>query len=72
MFPNQFEYHRPDSLGAATALLAANLYSALRTLDAAAVDMIFARTFREESGLTTAIHDRLRRAAAGRIVHLDG
>src|SRR3954451_18305598 len=24
MFPNQFEYHRPDSLGAATALLAAN------------------------------------------------
>jgi L-threonylcarbamoyladenylate synthase len=55
-----------------TALLAANLYSALRTLDAAAVDMIFARTFREESGLTTAIHDRLRRAAAGRIVHLDG
>jgi len=24
VFPNQFEYHRPDSLGAATALLAAN------------------------------------------------
>jgi len=48
--------------------LAANLYSALRTLDAAAVDMIFARTFREPSGLTVAVHDRLRRAAAGQVV----
>jgi L-threonylcarbamoyladenylate synthase len=50
------------------ARLAANLYSALRALDAEQVDLIFARTFADESGLGAAIHDRLRRAAAGRIV----
>ena len=50
------------------ATLAANLYSALRALDAEQVDLIFARTFADESGLGAAIHDRLRRAAAGRIV----
>jgi voltage-gated potassium channel Kch len=43
--------------------LAANLYSALRTLDAAGVDLILARTFVDQFGLTVAIHDRLRRAA---------
>lgn len=51
--------------------LAANLYNALRTLDAA-VDVILARTFPDQSGLTVAIHDRLRRAAAGRVVQVTG
>lgn len=53
-------------------VLAFNLYNALRTLDANGVDLILARTFQDESGsesgLMTAIHDRLRRAAAGHIV----
>jgi L-threonylcarbamoyladenylate synthase len=53
------------------AALAANLYTALRTLDAAGVDLILARTFANQSGLTVAIHDRLRRAAAGRVVRVD-
>jgi L-threonylcarbamoyladenylate synthase len=53
------------------AALAANLYNALRTLDAAGVDLILARTFVDQSGLTVAIHDRLRRAAAGRTVQVD-
>ena len=48
--------------------LAVNLYNALRTLDAEGVDVILARTFADESGLAIAIHDRLRRAAAGRII----
>jgi L-threonylcarbamoyladenylate synthase len=51
-------------------LLAANLYNTLRSLDAEGVDVIFARTFADESGLALAIHDRLRRAAAGRIVRV--
>ena len=50
--------------------LAANLYNTLRSLDAAGVDVILARTFADESGLAAAIHDRLRRAAAGRIVRV--
>jgi L-threonylcarbamoyladenylate synthase len=50
--------------------LAANLYNALRSLDAEGVDVIFARTFADESGLAAAIHDRLRRAAAGRIIRV--
>jgi L-threonylcarbamoyladenylate synthase len=53
------------------AALAANLYNALRTLDAAGVDLILARTFKDQSGLSVAIHDRLRRAAAGRVVQVD-
>jgi L-threonylcarbamoyladenylate synthase len=53
------------------AVLAFNLYNALRTLDANGVDVILARTFEGESGLMTAIHDRLRRAAAGRILRVD-
>jgi L-threonylcarbamoyladenylate synthase len=53
------------------AALAANLYNALRTLDASGVDLILARTFANQPGLTVAIHDRLRRAAAGRIVRVD-
>ena len=51
--------------------VATNLYNALRTLDSSGVDVIFARTFTDQSGLTVAIHDRLRRAAAGRIVRVD-
>ena len=59
-------------LGAETdvASLAANLYNALRVLDEAGVDLILARTFVDHSGLTVAIHDRLRRAAAGRMVQV--
>lgn len=48
--------------------VAARLYDALRELDAAGVDVIFARSFPDDSGLGVAIQDRLRRAAAGRIV----
>jgi len=50
--------------------LAANLYHALRALDASGVDVILARAFTDQSGLIVAIHDRLRRAAAGRIVRV--
>jgi L-threonylcarbamoyladenylate synthase len=53
------------------AAVAANLYNALRTLDDAQVDLILGRTFADEPGLAVAIHDRLRRAAAGRIVRVD-
>jgi L-threonylcarbamoyladenylate synthase len=53
------------------ASLAANLYNALRVLDEWGVDLILARTFVDHSGLTIAIHDRLRRAAAGRMVRVD-
>jgi len=48
--------------------VASRLYSALRDLDAAGVDVILARGFPALSGLGVAIADRLRRAAAGRIV----
>lgn len=50
--------------------LAANLYNALRVLDAEGVDVILARTLADGSGLVAAIHDRLRRAAAGRIIRV--
>jgi L-threonylcarbamoyladenylate synthase len=50
-------------------VIAANLYDALRRLDDLSVDLILARTFSSSSGLSVAIQDRLRRAAAGRIVH---
>lgn len=52
------------------ATVAANLYAALRELDTADVDLILARGFPAESGLGLAIQDRLRRAAAGRIIHV--
>lgn len=48
--------------------IAQRLYAALRALDAACVDLIFARGVSAESGLGSAIRDRLHRAAAGRIV----
>jgi len=50
--------------------LAANLYHALRWLDAAGVDVILSRSFGHSSGLGIAIQDRLRRAAAGRIIRV--
>lgn len=53
------------------AAIAANLYSALRTLDAEGVDLILVRTFGGNHDLGLTINDRLRRAAAGRVVHVD-
>jgi L-threonylcarbamoyladenylate synthase len=50
------------------AALATHLYSAVRRLDAEGVDVILARIFVDGSGLMTAINDRLRRAAGGRVV----
>lgn len=52
------------------ARVAARLYAALRELDAAHVDVILARGLPAESGLGVVIQDRLRRAAAGRIVRV--
>ena len=63
------EVVRP-SLGRAgdAATMAARLYAALRELDAAGVDEIFARAHPVSAGLGDAIGDRLRRAAAGRVI----
>jgi L-threonylcarbamoyladenylate synthase len=49
--------------------MAARLYAALRELDANDVDAIFALGIDAEEGLGAALRDRLRRAAAGRIIH---
>jgi L-threonylcarbamoyladenylate synthase len=48
--------------------VAARLYAALRELDAAGVDLILVRGCAVQDGLGLAIQDRLRRAAAGRII----
>jgi L-threonylcarbamoyladenylate synthase len=48
--------------------IASRLYTAMRDLDAAGVALIFVRSFSIDEGLGVAIDDRLRRAAAGRIV----
>lgn len=48
--------------------VAARLYAALRELDATGVDVILVRNIPVEAGLGMTIQDRLRRAAAGRIV----
>jgi L-threonylcarbamoyladenylate synthase len=48
--------------------MAARLYARLREFDAAGVDEIFARLPLVSDGLAMAVADRLRRAAAGRIV----
>jgi len=50
--------------------VAANLYNALRVLDADGADLILARSFQDASGIGVAIGDRLRRAA-GRIIRVD-
>jgi L-threonylcarbamoyladenylate synthase len=55
----------PDDDAAVTA---ARLYAALRAFDAEGVDEIFARLPQTTDGLSQAIADRLRRAAAGRVV----
>ncbi len=52
----------------APAVVAARLYDGLRALDASGVDAILVRGFPAESGLGVAIQDRLRRAAAGRVI----
>ena len=59
-----------EDLGATRTLseVAQRLYATLRTLDAAGVDLILARTVPADEGLGAAIRDRLRRAAAGHIV----
>ena len=49
-------------------LVAANLYAALRELDAAGVDVILAYGVADTRGIGAALRDRLRRAAAGRVV----
>jgi L-threonylcarbamoyladenylate synthase len=51
--------------------VAAALYAALRSLDAAGVDVMFARPFGGDDGLGLAIRDRLRRAAAGHVIRCD-
>jgi L-threonylcarbamoyladenylate synthase len=50
------------------AVTAARLYATLRDFDAAGMDEIFARLPPAMDGLSVAIADRLRRAAAGRVV----
>jgi len=47
--------------------VASNLYATLRELDAAGANVILVRGF-PDHGLWAAVQDRLRRAAAGRIV----
>jgi L-threonylcarbamoyladenylate synthase len=49
------------------AVVATRLYATLRELDAAGADVILVHGFRDD-GLGAAVQDRLRRAAAGRIV----
>lgn len=51
----------------AAEMVAARLYSTLRELDAAGTDVILVRGF-SNHGLWAAVQDRLRRAAAGRII----
>lgn len=57
------------SLGSAHDLpaVAKRLYSALRELDAAGIDLIMARAFPAVDGIGVAVQDRLRRAAGSRI-----
>jgi len=50
--------------------IASRLYTAMRDLDAAGVAQILVRSFSTEDGLGVAIDDRIRRAAAGRIVRV--
>jgi L-threonylcarbamoyladenylate synthase len=50
------------------AALARRLYAGLRELDASDVDVILAKAVGGSAGLGLALRDRLRRAAAGRII----
>lgn len=52
-------------------VVAARLFDAMRELDASGVDVILARGVDATEGLGLAIQDRLRRAAAGRIVKVE-
>jgi L-threonylcarbamoyladenylate synthase len=47
--------------------VAHNLFAGLRQLDSYAVDVILARSYAKE-GIGLALHDRLLRAAEGRII----
>jgi L-threonylcarbamoyladenylate synthase len=48
--------------------VAANLYAALRDLEAAGVDVILAHGVADTRGIGAALRDRFRRAAAGHVV----
>jgi len=57
-------------LGQDESAQAANLYGALRDLDEAGVDVILA-ALPPETGLSTALRDRLMRAAEGQVIRVD-
>jgi L-threonylcarbamoyladenylate synthase len=50
--------------------VAARLYAAVRKVDGLGVDEILVHGFSSRTGLGLALQDRLRRAAAGRVVHV--
>jgi L-threonylcarbamoyladenylate synthase len=52
-------------------LVATRLFDVMRELDASGVDLILAAGVRASEGLGLAIQDRLRRAAAGRVVKVE-
>jgi len=62
---------RVHTLGAAPEQIAAALFAGMRALEAAGVQAILCRSF-DEHGLGLAIHDRLLRAAGGKIFKLKG
>ena len=53
------------------AVVAARLFATIRELDASGVDLILARGVSTLDGLGLAIQDRLRRAAAGRVLNVE-
>lgn len=52
--------------------MAASLYAALRDADRPEIDEILAAGIEASGGLADALRDRLRRAAAGRLITCDG
>jgi hypothetical protein len=52
-------------------MVASRLFAAIRELDASGVDLILARGIPALDGLGLAVQDRLRRAAAGRVVKVE-
>ena len=60
------------ALGSINALeqIASRLYAGLRTLEEAGVEVMLCRSF-PQHGLGLAIHDRLQKAASGRVIHAD-